>query len=370
MDEIGQLLARLFGRGAPQVPTAPMTPPIAPPAVAGPPATQPAVLPQPQVQPQPEPEMSYGRRLLSNLQDPNFRQAMFQTGTALMKTPGYGQGRWDVAGNALSTGANTLYTLREQQRQQAEAAKQREFDNRLKTGEAERQGRTAGAYVEATGAQTAEAKQRTEQAKDTFDYNKGRRDTVAELADALSGAETDLRRGQANKANAEAGYLRAGKPGGRGGGGVRTPQDIQKIEMMSLKYQADGLSKIDADDKAVRTLELQNSAKTPGEMARALYADRLRAWSDDINNLGKPLDPAIMRSMLQDSIDIALELNKLDVASQGSVPGAQTSLPGGGILLDPTVQRKIEALKAKNTPPQAIREGLIGSGVDPKLYGY
>lgn len=333
-------------------------------------------LPQPQAAAPPQApapaqtQPGFVGRLLQNFNDPNFRQALTLTGAQMMRTPGYGQNFGDIAANALSTGVTSLQQLRAQQA--AEALRERE---------AQRAERTTGAYVEATGEQTTTSKERRAREAEEAAYAKGQRPVMemrAANAETRAGegarAEVELKGAQARRQDAESRYLDRDRPGGaRGGaGGGRQPQDIQKIEMLSRKYQADGLDKVAADARAVEVLDLQKAVKTPGELAQTLYTEKLRAWQADIGNLGKPLDPNVARGLLDDAIKETMELSRIDVASQGPVrSGADPTNPATGMrILDPRIQALVLQAKERNHPPEKIREALISAGADPSLYGY
>lgn len=329
-------------------------------------------LPQPQAAAPPQAQTAQPGligRLLQNFNDPNFRQALTLTGAQMLRSPGYGQNFGDVAANALSTGVTSLQQLRAQQA--AEAARDRE---------AQRAERTTGAYVEATGEQTTASKERRAREADEFAYGRSQRPTTearAANAEARAGetsaADVELKGAQARRQDAESRYLDRNKPGGAGGTGARAPQDIQKITMLSKKYQeVDGLSKTAADARAVEVLDLQKAAKSPGELAQALYTEKLRVWQADIGNLGKPLDPNVARGLLNDAIKETMELSRLDVASQGPVrSGGDPTNPDTGMrILDPRVQALVQQAKSKNVPPEQIRSALVAEGVDPSLYGY
>src|SRR5690242_11466577 len=65
------------------------------------------------------------KQWLSQLNDPNTRAAIMQTGLGMMRSPSYGQNGWDVASQALGAGVSTLERLRERDRTLALAADER-----------------------------------------------------------------------------------------------------------------------------------------------------------------------------------------------------------------------------------------------------
>lgn len=302
------------------------------------------------------------QNLLNNFNDPNFRQAFFMTGAQLMRSPGFGQSFGDVASNALTTGMGTLQQLRAQD----EARRQQQQENARKDAEAQRAKATSDAYVAATGEQTAASKEKRAREAEEAAYGIKMRPTLEKRAQTAAEVDADLKRSQAARNRAEASYTRSG----RTGGAARTTQELQKIEMLSRKYQAEGLDKVQADAKAVELLDLQKAAKTPGELAQGFYVEKLKAWQNNIDNLGKQLDKETAKGLLDEAIAEATELTRLDVNSREAVPGANDiQAPGGMRIADPKITALIEAAK-KTSTPEEIRSALIQKGVDPKLYGY
>jgi len=350
-----QLQAQMEAQWAQQV----QQPSVGPTATAVPP--QQASIPQvPQLQNNPpvnaadHAERKTGwKRILQNLHDPNVQAAMMNTGINLMRSPGYGQSGWDVASNALSSGVDTLRTLREQQRQQqlqqqdrTNKNAQQTFENQIAVGNAGRQQKQTEAYGRQVDLQGSEM-------QSNADYKKG-----------MLGVEQEKNR--IAMINAESNKTKAGKYTGGGGGAGST--ELTKINMLADQYQAEDptLDDTAAHAKAIMVLKAKDTAKSPSEQARNIYLERIKAYQNSIEGMKNPLTPQMAQQMLSDSIN--------DVKKLRSLEGPQPNAPGMGSSgtierIDPDIKALVDNARAKGTPDAQIKSMLTQYGKTPSVYG-
>jgi len=319
-------------------------------------------------QPNLEENKNLWRKFLAQTQDPNFRQALLATGTGLMRSTQPGQSGWDVAANALQGGVQRLTGLREAERARNQATVERDRQAGVQKQQLQLQGQqvdisqrnatTQKKNIEQQGAASQQAAQHAQDALDeAIRHNKS-----AEEIDRL---------------RAKADQTRANAYAGTGPGGKQLPADIQKINALAAQFEAEGADPVAARARAVMLLETQARTKSPGDQARQFFSARMTAWQSDLNNLGKSMTPEMQRQMLNESIDDATRLAKLDEAGKAG-PVAPTDR-GGPIdrttpapqgKRDPAIEGKITTARSKGASPEAIKAALKKDGVDPALYGY
>lgn len=298
------------------------------------------------------------QQFLGQMDDPNFRQAVMQTGLQLMKSPQRGQSGWDVASNALSTGVSTLQGLREHDRQialqtadRAKAESQRQTTNALearKVGTGEQNAAIYGQQVAGqVGAEKATA-------------SRGERQLTEAQRSNMS--EEQIKRYEAETKRLHEKNLAAGTGG-------KTPADIQKINMLAAQYISQGMDDVAAHAKAVEDLSLAAKAKTPGEHARLLYQTKIQAYANSIEGMKHPIDANKAATLMDESIHEAMQFQQLDKSGRGA--GIPTTATTGPIQrTNPDTVKNIEAAKVRKLPPDQIRSAIAAGGEDPTLYGY
>jgi len=279
--------------------------------------------PMPQLDPN---EMEQRKSLWKQyLSDPNLRQAMLQTGIGLLRSPKMGEGTGDIAANALSAGASTLYGLREADRiRNMEAAKvsretaatsvsERQRQEQIDTGK--KQAGTQATAVRQSGDQAQKAAEQAARALDeAIRHNK-------------SEEESARLRANAEKTRADAYAGAGGRPG-------QTPGDIQKVNILAEKFVMEGMDEVSAKARAVREIE-NSKGKTKADTAR----DLLKAAYDNPFNFKKLETAEGRQQLLEDALTTAEQIHKTDVLPGGdpmaqpvtpTLPDATRTQAGGG----------------------------------------
>jgi len=252
----------------------------------------------------------------TTLADPNFRAALMTTGANLLRSPGYGQGAGDVAADAITTGIGTLQGLRQQQRQ-VEMQQQKRADERE---DALARRRQAEQQID-INRQQVEGQIEAQRKADT----RGTRQLTETERSNRAREEIERIRAEADRTRANA-YRAAGIG--------RTPQDIQKINMLAAQYMAEGMDETAAKAKAVMVVESTGRAKSPGEQARSLYEARLKAWQNDFQNFGKTLTAEQAKQMLEESMNDVMYLHQFNQTTTG-MPGTPRPTQRSGPIQRP-----------------------------------
>jgi len=256
------------------------------------------------------------RNFLSRLDDPNVRQALLVTGINLLRSPQYGQNSGDIAANALTAGVGTLQQLRERERAQKNLEQQRADTQAQRTVENQQ------------GQQRIDISRSQQQTYGEQVRQQGAASERLDTREAAQSAET-ARHNRATEANqrlaamADMARAKAYAAGGTG----KTPQDIQKINILAAHYmQTEGLDETSAKAKAVMVVDSTGTAKSPGEQARMLYQERLKAWGNDIGNIGKTLTTDQARELLESSMNDIMQLQQFNAsaATGGPLPGTRS----------------------------------------------
>jgi hypothetical protein len=300
--------------------------------------------------------------------DPNFRQAVLQTGLGMMKTARYGEGSFDVVSNALSTGVTTLDMLR--RRDMADKLQKEEESRKyaLDTGQLTVQQTNAAANTSSAASQAANAAENAA-------AGKAARDQAPEELKLKQGAlEADMIRANADK-------TRASIYAGGGFGGHQTAARVQVIHMLAAPAIAAGTPEdvalrdasiqeatLSRMDPAIAIMKMLNDWKinyeytaegatpmTPEKSAAKLL--ELKAWWKETHPAATPAAtpiaaPAITRERGRGSGSATLEESTVNPAID---PGTMT-----------WIRRQVEL----GVTPQKIREGLVAGGIDPTPYGY
>jgi len=304
-----------------------------------------------------EQNKSLWRNFLSNLHDPNVQSAIMATGINLLRSPQYGQNSGDVIANALSTGVNTLQGLRQVDYQRREAAQKRtdtvqqqnieNTQNQQRIGISGDQQRTYSQQV----AQQGEASNRLD-TRENRQLTEAERHNRADEESRRIAAQADLARANAYKANT------IGK----------TPQDIQKINMLAQHYvENEGMDEVSAKARAVMVVESTGKAKSPGEQARLLYADKIKNWQNDISNFGKSMTPDMAQQFLNDSINEVTTLQKFDSGVTGTAPPS-TQRSGPIVREEPSAPAETPVGQSKTFKQGTFRKVKKGPDSDQSTW--
>lgn len=280
------------------------------------------------------------RMFLDNLNDPAIRQGVIATGIGLMRSPGYGQNAGDVIGSALQSGVNTTAGLRNMEYERKTKEQERQ-DKLTQQGVQNKQGErqldisSRNVDINAQNAQTNQNNVNMDAAARNAQLSEGARHNQAT-------EETDRIRAEADRKRAEA-YSSVG---------TRTPQDIQKINMMSQYYmQNEGLDEVSARAKAVMYVESTGAGKSPGENAMTLYQNKVKNWQADLNNFGKSLTPQQLQQMQVEAMDEVIKFSNLTAQMTNQPQTANPNKPNAGVIDRPaspvgTVRNGYKKIKA------------------------
>lgn len=330
------------------------------------------------------------RAYLQQLNNPNTRAALMQTGLGMMRSPGYGQNGWDTAANALQGGVQTLERLRERDRVLAQEAQDRAIKENQRTVENKRGERQVAATE-----RNAATNERSTEASITQGANANNR--------AGFQLEESIRHNQANEANdrirAEAEKEKSGKYNTSSG---RTPAEIEKLNRLKKYYMdKEGLDELTADKKALDYLATAKG-KSPRQLVIDRFRDKVKAWQDNQYDPSATLTPQQAKQMQDEAVaevKMAEEAGRditdtrgiivrpteiaptpgspaavQDPAMTGLNPDEQAwaqrpAVPDTG-MRDPMTERMINIWIKGGGSPQQINELLKKRGVDPKVYGY
>lgn len=316
-----------------------------------------------------EQRKSLWKNLLSQWQDPNVKQAVLATGIGLMRSARYGENVGDVAANALTSGVNTLQSLRERDRQRALEAQDRAIreDQRAKEN-------TRGDRQVATGERNAATQEKSVTGNLELGQKAGARsDKALEETIRSNKAQEEIGRTKAGAEATRAGAYATGRQG-------KTAAEIQKIDRLKAYYkqQDPSLSDEQADKMAIDYVTTSQN-KTQSQIAADLYKNELTTWAQNFDNIGKTPSVADLREMKRRSMETAAEFFKQENSTikRPDAPGVPTmggppqAAPGAAPMPpSPLTQRNIEIWKKANATPGQIRDLIIKRGEDPKIYGY
>jgi hypothetical protein len=271
-----------------------------------------------------EKNKSLWRNFLSNLNDPNVKQAIMTTGVNLLRSPQYGQNSGDVIANALGTGVQTLQGLRNLDYQKGQATQARTD----KLGQQSTENQQGQQRIDISRAQQGTYQQQVESQANATNMNAAREN--AQISE--SARHNQVTEGIQSR-EADAAMVRAKAYGTQIAG--KTPQDIQKINILAAQYMAEGMDETAARANAVMVVETAGKAKSPGEQARLLYEAKLKNWQGDIGNFGKSLTPQQAEQMLNESLSEVTKFSQFNASQTGAAPlasqrgdGAPASTPG------------------------------------------
>lgn len=289
--------------------------------------------------------------------DPNFKQAVLQTGLNLMKGPAPGQNGWSLAGQALGTGVDTLQMMREKDRLQGI----QEQERNLRTEDTRSQIRTRN-----TGAQneTARTGAYVDSVKDTSQQGSKRLELAAKELDETI---RHNKAGEGNDAKRNAAYATAAS-----GGGSNPSADVVKIQNLTEQYKLRGLSDVDAKAKATREVMTTGKNTSAGAQLRELVQQKFNMWSSAADNMFKSPPPELQQQWIDSS-----KKEILSVTRQGDAMSDAANPPEGGPsavgVLKPSVDPvmdQVVMLRTRGFPPEKIKELLVQDGHDPTKYGY
>jgi len=307
--------------------------------------------------PELEQRKSGWKNFLTQLNDPNVKSAIAQTGMGLMRTPGYGQSGWDTASQALQSGVGTLQALRERDRLLAQAAAdraakeaQQTTSNKLNERQAatsERNAATQERQVESSAQQNANANNRAGFAlEENIRHNKETEKNAAEMAKAANTRATTASSGRNGKTSAE----------------------IEKINRLQKYYMAQGMDELEADKKAIDYVS-NSKGKPPRQLVIESIQSKAKQWFDSQFDPNAQLPPELLEKFKQEAI---AEVKMADEAGRDITDSAIAPpvVPSVTASKDPMVVRKINKWVESKATDEQVNELLRKQGVDPKLYGY
>jgi hypothetical protein len=301
--------------------------------------------------------------------DPNFKQAVLQTGISMMKSPQVGQNGFDIAANALGTGVSTLQGLRESERQKL--LQQQELDLKTRDVNSAIAGRTNSAE---------NTTKNTQLNIDTTARQLGQKDTELEREQATLDEMIRSHKAQEeiDRQKVKVDNLRASAYARYSQGGGSTPADITKIENLTAQYVAGGMNEVEARAKATTEIQTTGKGKAPGDRYLTAAHNMTQAWLANPANIGKPLDEATQRNISNAAKMFAGEADALDAgrpmgvtppAATPRTPAANPQAPGAALA--PTdVTAMVARFKKKGITPEQIRQSLKNAGLNPQDYGY
>lgn len=287
-------------------------------------------------------------------EDPNFRQAVLMTGVQMLRSPKMGETGWDVASNALQGGMVTLEGLRQRDYERVQAGKEQELKSRqvrVQERGADTQASTAETYRKATEAQT-------KQAQDAYELKK------KELDEAIRSNQS---REEIMRIQAEADMLRAKAYSGDGGG--RTPAEIQKINMLTAQYVAQGMDEVQARARAIEYLTETGKAKSPQDRIRLGLESRIKAYNSSLAALDTPLTAEMMQQFLREEIEMEKTLSGLTAPASTNTSGAGSVRSFDRPNVDPQLLAQVKAAVQAGKDVTAIRQRIVQLGHNPADYG-
>lgn len=340
--------------------------------------------------------------------DPQFKMSVQQTAIGMMKSPQIGQNSFDVLGNALQGGITTLDTLRQRERTQKIEDEERKRKAGIENRQTAAQETTAAATAKRADTEVSALEAQKGQWGKQYDLD---REKLQEAIRSNKATEEINRL----KAQADATRARAYSEGRAG----RTPAEIQKINMLSAQYQAQGMDPVDADALAIQYLQETGKGKGPGDRVRAAVDARMKSYNSSLASLDKPIDADMIRQWTEEAIQLDAKTEQMlnqtnvpaptgtrntpdagvfgaapampssaDFAAQPNEPAAPSSatapppppnpalVPGAGnggmttgVVPDPRIAAEVQAAIRARKDPAAIRQRLVERGLDPALYG-
>jgi hypothetical protein len=249
----------------------------------GGPTVQPQVsAPAPMAAPAPQQNDGILGKIQGLMADPNFRMALLQTGTGMMRSPRMGENGWDVAGEAIMRGAMTLQGLRERDRQQKMQDNDRAFDREVKTASMENDRQRTKVYEKTADAQIKSAQTQEELARLELDPEYQR------LKRLLVEAGIDEKKASANAAkaltrerDAQADLHKRTDPNLRSGGGpdsggfdVRAAEarvtELMRTNPMMTKEEARATAYNEQTEAKRRTTDVNAMTQAIEERAKAI----------------------------------------------------------------------------------------------------
>ena len=277
--------------------------------------------------------------------DPNFRQAVLQTGLGMMRTPQNGESWTDIASNALGSGVSTLDMLRQRDKAQKEADANTTFEHDIKSRQTKTGEDQVG--VSRTNAATQQA-QVGEQVK-SGDFQRAQYPVEADLAERRVAADEKRATADLERAQSYA-KVRAN----------HTPADIQKINIRSAELQRLGMDPVQADNAALEYLQETGKAKSPADAIRFGIGQRMTAYNNTMEGFQHPPTPEMIADWAQQELALQSQINN---AMKEPNPFEAPKLDSA------KVKEYIARQKALGASDDKIAEVLIGKGVHPSEYG-
>lgn len=328
------------------------------------------------------------RAWLQQMNNPNTRAALMQTGIGMMKSPGYGQNGWDTASQALSSGVSTLQNLRERDRILELAAAERAKKDTQQGVENTRADRSVA--VGESNAQTASRAADANIANSQADNARGDK-TLTETERHNKAMEGVYGR------NADANNTRANNVG------THTAAEIEKINRLKKYYMdKEGLDELSADKKAMDYVSTAKG-KSPRQLVIEAYQKKVSQWMENQFDPTAQPTPEQVDKFKKDAISevrLAEEAGQEISNNSGTInrPGTTPSTPPGSPAVpgttpasspsgmapapgtmprvaipgqkDALTERQINIWKSAGGTPQQINALLTKQGIDPKTYGY
>lgn len=266
-----------------------------------------------------------------------------------MRTPAPGQSNWDVAGQALGSGVDTLHLLRERERQRGLETEDRELkktaaETQITLQKEQIENAREGRKIGATKAQE-DARRLDAEIKHW------------ERADAADAVRASAEKTRANTAAT----------------GGRTAAQVQMIENLTAQKIAQGVDEVTAKAEATKEVMSTGKARSPGDRYLELIREKAKTWADNLDNLGKAPTADEIKAWRTEAEEEVRNMTRLDAVGKGEpVPETPTSgnIVRSGAGQDPAVLRTVNALRAQGVDPARIAAALQQKGLDPKLYGY
>lgn len=339
--------------------------------------------------PEPVQPQGFVQQLMARLQDPAVQQGLFAAGTTLMQNPGFGQNGWDLAAQALTTGANTVQNVRELTRKRRlededrmVADTERKAKNRREDRQVAVSEQNANTYANTAGSQAWQGEQRLKLAEKELEEMK----RANESRERIQQKQLEIDRIRATA------YSNGTASGGQ------TPAKVQLVNMLAEQYKAEGMDPTAAQARAVEALEIRSASRSPAETARRLYENAVNGYNNSIEGLQRPLTREQAAEMLQTAMDEAQRIHALDgpvnnppgvgrsgvvqrpTAARVETPtppapaenGAPTTAPApksGVPTVDAGLSQRVATARAAGYTDDQIRQFLQSQGIDPKKAG-
>ena len=295
-------------------------------------------------------------------EDPNFRQAVMQTGLAMMQSPKMGENAFDQVSKGLGTGAATLDMLRQRDLTQGIEASERTRKADLEERGAKVSEKNVDIYGRSTTQQGEAAAETARREAEKLAFEKGQYPTEAafkerEVASGEKMAEAALRRANRDFSGSQTGM-------------------VELTDILAQDYIAKGDDRVSAYAKAAREVMTTGKSSPYGDLMRYVQS---RVEDDFLN--GVESTPERRMQHVREALSIYNIVSpKPQPGPTGPPAPAVPPTPAGesgptqrrpaNLAKHPGIERWISRQVAGGVSPEVIHAALLEKGVNPAAYGY